>query len=57
MFGRNTNEIAADLVVAAGAGTEEFGRAYEQVQALPLEDRQAVFSRLADTTPNPTGDR
>lgn len=56
-MGWSTNDIAAELAVAATRGDAEFHEVYEQVQTLPLEDRQAVYARLADTAPNPTGDR
>lgn len=55
-MGWSTNDIAAELILAS-SDPAAFHRVNEQVQALPMEDRQAVYARLADTTPNPTGDR
>lgn len=55
-MGWNTNDIAAELI-SASSDPAAFHRVNEQVQALPLEVRQEVYGRLADTTPNPTGDR
>lgn len=56
-MGWSTNRIAAELAVAATRGDAEFHEVYEQVQTLPLDVKQAVYARLSDTTPNPTGDR
>jgi len=55
-MGWSTNDIASELIIASG-DPARFHRVNEQVQALPPKDRQAVYERLADTTPNPTGDR
>jgi hypothetical protein len=55
-MGWSTNDIAAELINAS-SDPAAFHRVNEQVQALPLDVKKAVYARLADTTPNPTGDR
>lgn len=50
------DETAARLIEAS-EDPEKFHQVYETVQSLPLEYRQQVFTRLAEDTPNPTGDR
>jgi hypothetical protein len=48
-------EIAADLAAAATFGRpEEFAQLNAEVQErYPLEIKQQIYARLADTTPNP----
>ncbi|MER5443919.1 hypothetical protein [Streptomyces sp. NPDC002790] len=49
------NSIAADLAVAAMRGYDEFKVVAQEVDdRYPLEIKQEINARLADTTPNPT---
>lgn len=52
----DATDIAAQLI-AASDNPAAFHRTFVQVQALPVTDRRDVYTRLADATPNPTGDR